>query len=179
MGKITEQEKSEHYDIFDLLFRDIEYAGYHWTIVGLDGDIAYLLIDDELPEVEFGEGAIGYADSYIREYINTVLLQELERNGAKPVPTYMKDIGVADRICLATLKGYRKLPTKVREYPNQWWLRTITWEEDDPWSDYIHMEPWIINRYGEFDFTPRHVEDALVRPAIRVRIKDLQSPAAY
>ena len=164
-------------------FGDIAYAGRLWTILDIRNDIVTLLLSDRLERMDF-RPLTEYRDSNLRRYLLNEFLPDLESEGADIIPTRIenypsKSESLTDKVYLLSAEEADKLPKNIRTIGDSWWLRTITWEEDDPWSDYIHMEPWIINRYGEFDFTPRHIEDALVRPAIRVRIEDLQSPAAY
>ena len=112
-----------------------------------------------------------YIDSQVQQYLLDILLPELEANGARPIPTPLYEEGHSDKLYLLSYKEALAVPKSVRRFTSDWWLRTVV-DTSYEFDEYAMDEPIIVSRSGDLDY-PVRTEDHAVRPAMRVRIEDL------
>lgn len=108
------------------IYDTVRYAGNHnWYVIGKQGDTVTLLAKDaEFGRSKFDEDSPDYATSFIRNRLNTAVLQELLDNGAKLLPMSLPDIGCRDMVAVLSADEAHGLPKKLREFCGAWWLRT-------------------------------------------------------
>jgi hypothetical protein len=157
--------ESEESDI--QLYDIVSCCGYDWYVINVEGDIVTLLAKDN----DFGKSKFDDTESNdykarkIREDINNRVLLKVQ--SANPLPTRLDDIGVIDKVFLLSIDEAKRLPREVRQFPNWWLLRSC--------GGHAYDEACVDIDGGVNDdgISVNYVNYA-VRPAMRVRIEDLE-----
>lgn len=168
MIRLLENEETRDIKLYDV----VNYAGHDWYVIGLDGNIATLLVrgSDFWAEI-FDRHSNDYKTSRIRQYLRDEILPDLIRNGANPIPTRLSRCKTEDKLFLLSIEEAEALPKNIRRFFENWWLRSSGNEGD--YAAYVDIysgihSPAITDNYG------RITNDYAVRPAMRVRLEDLQ-----
>ena len=162
------ESESDSYKIGDV----IDYAGHEWYIIGKQDNTVTLFIKNKdfnryfFHKKSYKDGYRNpndYKTSAIRKHLHFKILPELIKNGAKPIPTNLPDVDCTDKIWLLSREERENLPDDVAYFPNDiWWLRSPGENSDSA----------AISLYsGDSAKTSTYFS---VRPAIRVRIEDLE-----
>ena len=172
MIRLLEDDGSE--DI--KLYGTVNYAGYDWYVIGLKGNEVTLLAKSrDFGKRRFDKDSADYETSEIRQYLLADALQEIIGNGADPLPTDLPDVGVTgDRLWLLSADEAKELPKDIRKCAggDWWWLRNRDANPlgSDDCAAYVVQEVYTDDMEGMVD-----INDIVVRPAMRVKLKDLQN----
>lgn len=165
MIRLLENEGTRDIKLYDV----VNYAGHDWYVIYIDDEDVHLLAKDKVfGRHIFDEKSNDYKASDIREYLNSEILPKLKSRGANPLPIYMSDIGVADRVWLLSVKEAERIPENIRKFGDYWWLRS-------PSSRYNDCAVCVVLDGSVYDYGGYVNDDILiVRPAMRVKLEDLQ-----
>lgn len=143
----------------------VRCAGYEWFVIGIDGDIVTLLAKDADFEIAMSnKRLIDYKTCEVRDYLVSDILPKL--GSVNPIPVRLDDVGCVDKVWLLSIDDAKKLPKKVRRFNRWWWLRSLNHNSNFP---AIVAPGGDICTYDDMCLTV----NAAVRPAMRVRIEDL------
>lgn len=150
----------------------VEYAGYEWIVLKIEGEVVTLIARHK----DFGEEQFGsesnladYKKSYVRAYLKNKVYPELKQNGIYPLLTKLNDVGVSDHVwLLSEREAWWLLNDSDRKFENMWWLRSSNTKE--PLLAAVGMNGRI---YVEGEVSRLNYSTPLaIRPAIRVNIGD-------
>ena len=170
--------ESEDSDI--KLYDTVRCGDYDWYVIGIEGDIVTLLAkNSDFGVLMFDEESSIYENSEIRRYLKNKVLPRLQN--VNPISTDLKDVFCTDKVWLLSMDEAKKLPRKVKFFSDNWWLRSRGWYGHGHGSRgcyvYGYYVDWAAYVAGDdgtvLDGYPVNYEYFAVRPAIRVRIEDL------
>ena len=148
------------------LYDVVNCAGYEWFVIDIKGDIVTLLAKIDFGACEFNEKSNDYKNSEIRKYLINRVLPRLE--SANPVPTRLDDVEVTDKVWLLSTDEAEKLSREIREFDDWWyWLRSPGYSSRYD-AAYVDNDG-VVNPDGDYVWN----DSGIVRPAMRVRIEDL------
>lgn len=164
--RLNESEES-NIKLYDV----VKCCGYEWYIIDMKNDIVTLLAkNDNFGYHRFDGKSNDYKNSDIRDFLLSSVFPKLQ--DANPIPTRLTDVGVTDKVWLLSLDEAKELPVSIRQFKDWWSLRSPGWES---------INAAFVNYNGKIYESGVNVRfgDGIVRPAIRVRIEELQSLVAY
>ena len=157
--------ESEDSDI--KLYDVVKCADCDWYVIDKQGDIVTLLAaytDYSIGQRRFDGKSNEYKTSEIREYLKNRVLPKLQ--SANPIPTRLNDVGCIDKVWLLSVDEAEDLPLKISKCDYHWWLRSPGFRNKD--AAYVGSSGGV-NAKGSFI----NIDFNGIRPAIRVRIEDL------
>ena len=149
------------------LYNVVKYAGFEWFVIEIKNNIVTLLAKKNFGESEFSPlSSTNYKTSKIMDrYLESSIPSRLDYNEAKLVPTDLPDVDCyGEEVWLLSLDEAEKLPLRIRQFDDWWWLRTP--------GNFGRVA--IVSSNGTiYDNGELVYRTNAVRPAIRVHMKDL------
>lgn len=151
----------------------VEYAGYEWIVLRIEGEVITLIARHK----DFGEEQFGsesnladYKKSYVRAYLKNKVYPELKQNGIYPLLTKLDDVGVSDHVWLLSEREARRLSRSVLKFEEMWWLRSSDKNEDHLAA--VGEDGDIFDQGSVYLPLFKSSIPFAIRPAIRVNIGD-------